>query len=134
MGKETINDGVQMGSERSFSFVFATVFLLVALWPLWHGGEVRLWPLGVSIALMAIGLVCPRILKPLNFAWFKFGIWIGRFTTPVFMTLVYVVAVVPTGILLSAFGKDPMRRNIDRESQSYWITRGQQPNSMKAQF
>jgi hypothetical protein len=134
MGRENSKDGVQMGSERSFSFVFAVIFLVVALWPLWHGGPLRTWALVAAALLTVVGVICPWVLKPFNVAWFHLGIWIGKITTPILMILVFVLVVVPTGILLSAFGKDPMRRRIDRTAASYWLKRDQQPGSMKAQF
>lgn len=134
MDKTSPDEGVKIGTERSFAVVIAAVFCVVALWPLWHGGPLRLWALVSALVLLAIGFIYPRALKPFNVAWFHFGQWIGKFTTPIFMSLVFVIAVIPTGIILSILGKDPMRRQIDRTARSYWLKRDQQPGSMKAQF
>lgn len=123
-----------MGSERSFGLVFAAVFLIVGLWPLWHGSSVRMWALGIAAVFLAIGVIYPALLRPLNRAWFKFGMWISRYTTPILMLLIFIVAVVPTGLLMRAFGKDPMHRKVDRTSGSYWIDRDEQPGSMKEQY
>jgi len=37
------------------------------------------------------------IFRQVNVAWFRFGMEISRFTTPVIRALVFAVAVVPTG-------------------------------------
>ena len=134
MGRNKKPDAIKMGSERSFGLVFAAFFLIVALWPLWHGSPVRLWALGIAIVFLALAMIYPAALRPLNMAWFKFGLWISRFTTPIVMVVVFVIAVVPTGLLMRLFGKDPMRRKIDRASESYWINRDEQPGPMKEQY
>jgi hypothetical protein len=123
-----------MGSERNFAFVFAGVFLVVALWPLWYSEPIRLWALVVAIGVLGLGIIYPSVLRPFNVAWFRFGLWIGKFTTPIFMTLVFIVAVVPTGLVLRILGKDAMHRRIDRNADTYWVRRQQQPGSMKTQF
>ncbi len=134
MDQEKARATVKIGSDRSFAFVFTAVFLIIACWPLWQGGAVRLWALGAALLLVGIGIIFPRILRPLNIAWFKFGMWISRFTTPVFMALVFILAVVPTGLLLRLFGKDPMRRKIDNAADTYWLEREDQPGPMQEQY
>jgi hypothetical protein len=127
-------DTVKMGSERSFGFVFAAFFLIVGLWPLLNDASVRSWALGIGGAFFVVALIYPAILKPLNTAWFRFGLWLARFTTPIVMVLVFTIAVVPTGLTMRLFGKDPMRRKLDNATDTYWIEREEQPGSMKEQY
>lgn len=128
---------VQMGSERSFGLVFAAFFLLIGLWPLKSGGDMRLWALGAAAAFATIALVYPRALKPLNIVWFKFGTLLHHVVTPVVMGLLFFLTVTPVGLLMRATGKDPMRLKRKPEASSYWIERtppGPTPDSMKTQF
>lgn len=46
---------VKMGSERSFALVFASVFTIVALWPLVGGGRARLWAILLVAAFALLG-------------------------------------------------------------------------------
>lgn len=88
-------------------------------------------------ALIALGALLPRTLHPLNVAWTKLGLLLGRVVTPVVMLFVYVLSVVPAGLLLRAFGKDLLRLEPDPGSPSYWIDRvppGPPPDSLKDQF
>ena len=48
--------------------------------------------------------------------------------------LVYYLAVVPTGVLMRAFGYDALKRTRDPDAASYWIPRGPDRGSMKQQF
>lgn len=128
---------VKMGSERGFGFVFAVVFAIIGLWPLIGDGAIRVWAMGVAAAFLAIALVVPRALRPLNIAWFKFGLLLYKITNPIVMAVMYYIAVVPVGLLLKVFGKDPLLRRFDPEAKSYWIDReppGPEPESMKRQF
>ena len=57
---------VAPGSERSFGVVFALVFAVVGLFPIFVSGEVLSGPLGISVAFLIVALAKPAILKPLN--------------------------------------------------------------------
>jgi predicted membrane metal-binding protein len=127
----------QVSSERSFGVVFTAVFALIGLWPLVRDESPRLWALVVAGVFLAVTLVAPRVLRPLNLLWFKFGMLLGRIVTPIVMFLVFVVAVLPTALLMRAFGKDPMNRKTNAASASYWVPRdatADRENSMKNQF
>jgi hypothetical protein len=76
---------VAMGSERSFGLVFAIVFTTIALWPLVGGGTIRLWALLLAAAFVILGWAWPAVMRPLNVAWFRFGLLIGAVTTPIVM-------------------------------------------------
>ncbi len=128
---------VKPGSERGFGIVFAIVFAVIALWPLTGDGGIRLWAAGIAIAFVALAFTYPRALKPLNLLWFRFGMLLHHIVTPVTMGLIFFVTVVPTGLIMRALGKDPMRRRLDSEAQSYWIMReppGPAPASLTKQF
>jgi hypothetical protein len=126
-----------VSSERSFGAVFAVVFTIIGLWPLLAGAAPRVWSLAVAGGFLTVTLLAPKVLKPLNLWWFKLGMLLGRIMTPIVMFLVFVVAVLPTALLVKAFGKDPMRRKTDAAAPSYWIPRDpaiDRENSMKNQF
>ena len=53
-------------SDRSFGFLFAVVFALVACWPLLHDERPRWWALGIAAALALLAIVRPHVLQPLN--------------------------------------------------------------------
>ena len=128
---------VEMGSDRSFGLVFATVFAIVALLPLKSGGEPRLWAAAVAAAFLVVSFSCPRVLKPLNRLWFLVGMALHHVVTPVVMGLLFFLTVTPIALIMRALGKDPLRLKRDNAAASYWILRqppGPQPDSMRRQF
>lgn len=122
------------GSERSFGLVFAAVFAIVALYPLLEGGSVRWLAVGGALVLATGALLRPGLFRVPNRLWFRFGALLGRFVSPVVMALVYIVAVLPTGLLMRLAGKDPLRLAGDREAPTYWIERDWPMQPMQHQF
>jgi predicted membrane metal-binding protein len=128
---------VEMGSDRSFGLVFAAVFAIVALLPLKNGGEPRLWAGIAAAAFLAVALVWPKALKPLNKLWFLVGMALHHVVTPLVMGLLFFVTVTPIALLMRVAGKDPLRLRRDDAAASYWIVRnppGPDAESMRRQF
>lgn len=124
-------------SDRSFGVVFAVVFAIIGLYPLRHGTDPRWWSLGIAAAFLAVALVRPARLNPLNRLWTRFGLLLNAIITPVIMGLLFWLAFVPTGLLMRLLGKRPLNLGFDDQCESYWITReqpGPTPESMKYQF
>lgn len=124
---------VKRSSARTFGLFFAALFALVALWPLYHGGAVRLWAAGLAAAFLAASLLRPALLEPLNRLWFLLGVLLGKIMTPVVMFLIYGLTVVPIGLIMRAMGKDPMARRFDPAAKTYWV-KHPGTGSMKRQF
>ena len=124
---------VVAGSDRSFGLVFAAVFAVIALFPLIHGVPPRWWSLGIAAAFAAVALIVPRILHPLNRAWFALGLLLHHVVNPVIMALMFYGAILPMALLLRALGKDLLRLKREPEGKSYWIMR-EPPGPMDKQF
>lgn len=124
-------------SDRFFGLLFALIFLVIACFPLLHSGSVHSWALVVSGSFFSLSLVLPRVLAPLNKAWMHFGLLLGCVVGPIALGVVYLISVVPVGLVLRAMGKDPLSLKFDRSRESYWIPRepgGYDPKSMKKPF
>ncbi len=130
-------EDVKGSSNRSFGLTFAVVGLLVALWPLLDGAAPRWWLLGLAAALTAISMVVPRILRPLNKLWLRFGLLLHRIVSPIVLGIIFFGVITPLGLALRLRGKDPLRLRSEPTAASYWIERrppGPAPKSMSRQF
>ena len=128
---------VKGGSDRSFGLVFAVVFLAIGLSPLLAAGGIRIWPLVIAAVLGVVALAYPRLLRPANALWLKFGLLLSRIVNPIVLGLLFFVVITPAGLIMRLLGKDPLRLRIDRTAPSYWIERqppGPPPESMRNQF
>lgn len=125
---------VKPGSEKSFGFVFATIFVLIGLYPLLSGGALRWWSLTLATILILLTLLRPTLLVKPNYWWFRFGMFLGAIVAPIVMAVVYLLTIVPTGIAMKVAGKDLMRIKSNRSAKSYWIERDTPLQPMKYQF
>ena len=124
---------IQMGSNRSFGIVFFIVFLLIAVYPSINNEGIRLWSLIVSIIFLILGLLKSRTLTPLNIAWIKFGILLGKFIAPIVMGIIFFFVVTPIGILMRIFNKDLLNLKVNSK-KTYWIKKTGPKSRMKNQF
>lgn len=131
------SDEVKAGSERVFGLVFTFVFVLIGLWPVLGDQAVRVWALIAAGGFLAAALFAPRLLRPLNLIWFKFGLLLHKFVNPIVMGLLFIVTIIPMALIFRLIGKDPLHRKFDAGAETYWIRRappGPAPDSMKNQF
>jgi len=130
-------DDVKVGSERSFGIVFAVVFALIGLFPLWSNAPVRIWALIISGTFLVLAFTFPKSLKALNLVWFKFGMLLHKIVNPLIMGLVFFATIMPIGLLMRALGKRPLNLSFDKSAKSYWVYReppAPAVDSMKRQF
>ena len=128
---------IQSSSDRSFGFVFALVFLIIALYPLLNFQGIRIWAMAVSGIFLLLAALVPRILAPANRLWTKFGLLLHNIVSPLALGILFFLVVTPTGLLMRLFGKDPLRLRFDPAADSYWIKRdppGPAADSLNNQF
>ena len=122
-----------ISSNKSFGVVFFVVFLIIALYPLLENENVRVWSIIVSVIFLILGLLNSTILSPLNKVWFKFGIALGNFVSPIVMGLVFFIVVTPISIIMRVLKKDLLNLKKDNK-KTYWIERSRIESKMKNQF
>ena len=127
------NTEIKIGSERNFGIVFFIVFLLIALYPLTYGGEIRIWSVLISLIFLIFGLLNSKLLSPLNKLWFKFGIFLGKIVSPLIMGIIFFLVVTPIGFIMRLLGKDVLNLKFNK-NRSYWIEKNGPKSKMKNQF
>ncbi len=140
------DETIEGSSDRSFGLTVGGILLAIVLVRLglqwWGAGTVTLGWIelvlgGVGLVLFVMGLIAPAVLAPLNRAWMKLGLLLFTIVNPIVLALIFLVTIVPIGLALRAFGKDPLRLKFEPDAKSYWIERdppGPAPESMPLQF
>ena len=126
-------DEVKLSSNRSFGVVFFIVFLLIGLYPLLKGNDFRIWALIISFIFLVLGLINSKILTPLNRLWFKFGLLLGKFISPIIMGIIFFIVVTPIGVIMRSLKKDLLNLKYNK-NESYWIEKTGPKSKMKNQF
>ena len=130
-----MKEKIKINSNKSFGLVFFVVFLIVSLYPLLNQEIIRVWSLIISFIFLFLGIINSILLSPLNYIWFKFGLFLGKFISPLVMGIVYFIVVFPTFLLIKLFKKNYLNLNYDNSKESYWITNeSDEDKNMKNQF
>ena len=127
------NINIKIGTNKSFGIVFFVFFFIVSMFPLLNDGNIRFWSLIISIIFLILGILNSKILTPLNQIWFKFGVLLGRFVSPVVMGIVFFAIVTPTSLIMRVLGKNLL--NLKKSNKkTYWIERSKIESRMNNQF
>ena len=128
----------QLPSDRRFGLLFVVVFALAAAY-----GTYKDWS-KLVVSIFAVASVCfalatlflPKILRPLNFAWFKLGELMGRVVTPIVLGVIFYLLITPFGVVGRLFGRDELKLKRGN-GETYWINRdppGPPGDSFKNQY
>jgi len=95
-----------------FAFFFPWIFDIAAM---------PMWPWVIAGLLWVPALFIPGVLRPVYVTWMKIGHAIGWINTRIILGMLFYVLVLPMGLIMRMFGKDPMARKVDKSAPSYRI-------------
>ncbi len=123
MGLIEINKNPSPRELKWFGLLFALFFGLVGAIVLWRSGSrtaaVILWSIG-SVAAILFYVIRPW-QRFMYLGWMYAAFPIGWIVTHVILALIYYLVFTPIGLAMRLLGKDPMNRNLEPETKSYWI-------------
>jgi len=129
-----------MKELRTFGLLFALMLaaLFGALLPLVrHGTDISAWPAwpwAAAAAIAAWALVHPRSLRLLHAPWMRFAAVAQWVNTRLIMLLLFYLVILPIGLLLRLFGKDPMRRRFEATDSYRVESEAREPDHMEHPF
>jgi len=125
---------MKLPTNKSFGLTFGTVFLMVFLYfYIKHDNfTVNITLLTISAIFYFLGFINSKILHPLNFIWFKLGIFLSKLISPLILGVIYFLVVTPTGIIMRFLKKDLLSLKFN-DKKSYWINKNLK-SKMKNQF
>jgi hypothetical protein len=124
-------------SNTKFGWFFVTVFGIISIYMFWKSYLLlALAGITFSVTLATVTLFYSNLLSPLNSLWYKFGILLGKFISPIVLGIIFFVLITPVSLITRIFGRDVLVLK-KRSISSYWIDRdtiGPSPESFKNQF
>ena len=106
---------------RSFGITLAIALMIIAGVLFWRDSDGSLIVACIGAVFLLVGLVVPKCLRSLYKPWMALAFILGFVMTRVLLTAIYILLLIPTGLLMRAFGKDPLRRKLDSDAPTYWI-------------
>ena len=114
--------GLTPREGRKFGLTVGAAFGVLAAIGFWRG---HVYVPGILATLGTLlvmgGLAIPGHLGPVFRAWMRVAHAISKVTTPLFLSIMYLVVLTPAGLLMRALGRNPLRHS---ESEGgYWVMR-----------
>jgi hypothetical protein len=85
----------------------------------WHDALRARWAYGLG-ALALVTALTPRLGRIFYIAWLGLGISIGLVTSPLILAVLYFGVITPVALGMRLFGRDTLKRRLDRGAASYW--------------
>lgn len=123
---------INRGTEKNFGITFSVFFFIISSYLFYIDNHLWIIFLLLFIILLLITILKPKLFFVLNILWFKLGMLLGRFIAPLVMLFIFFLIMFPLGLFLKFFNKDFFNKN--KKSNSYWIKRDKEINTMKDQF
>jgi len=111
--------GLTIGAAVVVIFGLFVPWLLGLSWPVWP------WAIATPIWLLA--LVHPPWLRLVYRGWMRFGLVASRVMTPLVLGIVFFVMISPMAMIRRLMGKDPMKRTLDPNQDSYRVKSTKSP-------
>lgn len=107
-------------TDRAFGLTFAVVFSILGglVWLLTGHFVPGLFITSAVFALLALAV--PGVLLPLNRLWSWFGGKLGHINNNLVLGLFYILFMIPFGLVMRLFGRDPMARKMASGQETYW--------------
>ena len=120
-------------SNRGFGILFFIVFVIISIWPLFKGGDLRLWSLIIAFIFLVLGLLNSKFLTPAKRILIRFGELLGKIISPIVLSIIFFLLITPIGILMKILRKDLLNLRFTKD-KTYWIKRNKDLGSMNNQF
>lgn len=124
--------------QRNFGFVMAGAIIAIACirwghryWKYGGGALPPVWWLAAAAMFLVLALACPRVLKPLFYAWMQFAFALNWLITRILLTFVFLTMLAPGHLILLLTRKDPLKRGWDPDAATYWDEPEEQPREFK---
>jgi hypothetical protein len=125
-------------SERSFGILFILFFGGLGVYANYKNWQnifvVALF--SISLLLLPITFLLPKVLAPFNKAWYWLGQIMGKLVSPIVLGIIFFLLITPVALIGRIMGRDELKLK-KRQVNSYWIERqpvGPTADSFKNQF
>ena len=125
---------VAPASDRSFGFVMAGAFGVLAAVSWWRSGTPSTWAMAISLAFLAFAAIRPSVLRPIAGLWIQLGLVLHRIMTPVVLGVMFFMILTPVARLARVFGHVWLPLEKQPDAGTYWNARPTKVSSMKNQF
>lgn len=113
----------EIQEARKFGVTLSIVFIIISLIIFLKRGHLNAWLLWASALICVFALFLPKALAPIYKVWIKITSFIGKVISCVVLGVFFYFVIVPVGLLMKVFSKDPLHKKFDKNADTYWLRR-----------
>jgi hypothetical protein len=88
----------------------------------------------LALLFIFVTLLAPLALEPLNRAWFALSLFLGKIFSPLVLSTIFFILIMPVALITRLFGRDALFLK-KRHVSSYWVEKEAiDPDSFKNQI
>ena len=108
---------------KNFGYTLFRYFYFLNFYLYYNNGLIKLFLITIAFIFLFLTLFKPNLLRLPSLYWEKFGFFLGSFFSPIILTIVYILTILPINIILRIFSVDLISLKASNLKKSYWINR-----------
>ena len=121
-------------SVKNFGYLFFIIFFAIFAYQLFYEKNLNYILIFISFFFLVSAIFYFQILIIFYEVWIKFGLFLGKFISPIVMAIIFFLIITPIGIIIKVFKKDVLNLKFNKNLLSYWITKEENKTNMDKQF
>lgn len=97
----------------------ALVFLVLLIWLFLR----QQWLVYLAMGILLLGMIWPAAMRPFAFCWFGLSHFLGKIVSTILLAVIWLVMVVPVGLLRRMLGRDSLHLKQFRAGGSAFVVR-----------
>lgn len=121
-------------SVKNSGYLFFIIFFAIFAYQLFYEKNLNYILIFISFFFLVSAIFYFQILIIFYEVWIKFGLFLGKFISPIVMAIIFFLIITPIGIIIKVFKKDVLNLKFNKNLLSYWITKEENKTNMDKQF
>ena len=105
---------------RNFAWTVGGVAAVLGEWGAWRGHGYGEWIGAFGFVVLALGVIAPRVLLPVQKLWMGIAVILGFVMTRVILFVFFILVLTPLGVLSRFSGKELVNLRFRTAAISYW--------------
>ena len=91
---------------KNFGYTFTLIFFTLTVYDYYFYSFIFIFYFFVGLSFLFFSIFKPRNLRFFGFYWERFGFFLGKFFSPIILTMVYVLTILPINMILRILNID----------------------------
>ena len=119
---------------KNFGITFAVILTILSAYDYLYLKSYYKVYLTISFAFYIITMLRPSLYQLPGFYWERFGLLLGVFFSPIILSIVYFLTIIPINLIIRILNIDLINKKISKRKESYWEIRKNKTINFKDQF